>query len=136
MFSKPLTCNKKIIFDGETFELSCEVIDSSIEAEWRKNGQVLQTSDRLNIKEDGMKHTLQISNAKPIDSGEYSICFNNISRKITVNVIGIIDLFKFDYKIYHNQTNSNKQKVPLVLSSLVRLMIFFSCDIVYSTILF
>ena len=89
------------------------MVDSSIEAVWRKDRQVLQKTDRLNTKVDGMRHTLQISNAEPIDSGEYSICFNSISRKIAVSVKGIIGLFIFDYKIYHNQTNSNNKMVPL-----------------------
>ena len=76
--------------------MTCQVVDSSKDAEWRKDGQILQNTDRLKVEVDGIKHTLQVSNSKPIDSGEYCIYFNNLCRKTLVNVKGIIKLFTFD----------------------------------------
>ncbi|XP_052081793.1 uncharacterized protein LOC127719609 [Mytilus californianus] len=83
---RPIPC-----VEGGECLLECEVTgNNNMPAIWFKDGNQIDTSERVLISMNGTKHQLKILNVKSDDRGDYKITVNNVSRQADVKVI---DLF-------------------------------------------
>jgi len=56
----------------DSVELMCEVNKDNLSTTWYKDGNVLKSSDRYNIVQDGRRHRLLIKDVTLDDESEYS----------------------------------------------------------------
>ncbi|VEN40604.1 unnamed protein product [Callosobruchus maculatus] len=64
--------------EGETLVLEAPFTGNPIpNAQWKKDGEVIQPNDRIVMTCDGKKVGLRIDNAKPSDAGTYSVTISN-----------------------------------------------------------
>ncbi|XP_060595403.1 uncharacterized protein LOC132749599 isoform X2 [Ruditapes philippinarum] len=73
--------------------------------DWRHKGELLQSSGRKVILSKGTTHELMITNVSLHDEGEYTVNFENVSSKTTVQVQGETDLIhrkQIQEKLYRN----------------------------------
>ncbi|XP_025067415.1 obscurin isoform X14 [Alligator sinensis] len=79
--------------DG-TAVLACQVSQPNVSVEWRKGSQVISSSTKYEIRQEGMTHTLKIYNLKPEDSGKYTCDNGNQQTTALLTVQGIPALFE------------------------------------------
>ncbi|XP_043921975.1 obscurin [Protopterus annectens] len=70
LFKKKL--QPKTVDENDTVVLETELTKSSKEVKWMKNSIVLQPSENIDIKSEGLRQTLVIQNASLSDQGYYS----------------------------------------------------------------
>nr|CAH7742463.1 unnamed protein product [Callosobruchus chinensis] len=64
--------------EGETLVLEAPFTGNPIpSAQWKKDGELIEPSDRIVMTCDGRKVGLRIDNAKPSDAGTYSVTISN-----------------------------------------------------------
>ncbi|XP_008935253.1 PREDICTED: obscurin-like, partial [Merops nubicus] len=71
---------------GGTAKLSCEISISKAEVEWRKDGVVLRSSSKYEMRQEGTVRELLVHHLEPRDAGEYSCKAGDetTSAKLTV----------------------------------------------------
>uniref|UniRef100_A0ACB8FVR8 Uncharacterized protein n=1 Tax=Sphaerodactylus townsendi TaxID=933632 RepID=A0ACB8FVR8_9SAUR len=75
--------------EGGTAKLRCEVTLSKATVEWKKDGAVLQSGSKYEIKEEGTVREILIHNLEPKDSGEYSCVVGDQTTSATLTVKGL-----------------------------------------------
>lgn len=73
--------------DG-TAVFTCQVSQPNVSVEWRKGSQVISSSTKYDIRQEGMTHTLKIYNLKPEDSGKYTCDNGNQQTTALLTVQG------------------------------------------------
>ncbi|XP_058876960.1 obscurin-like [Acipenser ruthenus] len=78
--------------EGGTATLHCELSKPGASVEWRKDGEVLHSSDKYKMKLKGVAVELQISNLQCEDTGDYSCeCGDqNTTSHIKVNALPVL----------------------------------------------
>ena len=61
------------VMEKKSITLECEVTKPDRTAVWKKNGEVIQPSDRIEMRVEGTKHFLTIKTAQLDDQDKYSI---------------------------------------------------------------
>jgi hypothetical protein len=74
-FLKPLTDQR--VKEYETASFECEVSKPGRQPTWRCGDVTLEPSDRVEMKSEGQKHTLTISNAELTDASVYTVMFED-----------------------------------------------------------
>ncbi|MGH0174100.1 UNVERIFIED_CONTAM: hypothetical protein FKN15_071392 [Acipenser sinensis] len=80
--------------EGGTATLRCELSKPGASVEWRKNGEVLHSSDKYKMKLKGVAVELQISNLQPEDSGDYNCECGDQKTTSHIKVNALPVLFK------------------------------------------
>ncbi|XP_019399214.1 PREDICTED: obscurin [Crocodylus porosus] len=80
--------------EDSTAVLVCQVSQPNVSVEWRKGSQVISSSTKYEIRQEGMTHTLKIYNLKPEDSGKYTCDNGNQQTTALLTVQGIPALFE------------------------------------------
>ncbi|XP_077160177.1 obscurin isoform X7 [Paroedura picta] len=75
--------------EGGTAKLRCEVTLAKATVEWRKDGEVLQSGSKYEIRDEGTVRELLIHNLEPKDSGEYSCITGDQTTSSTLTVKGL-----------------------------------------------
>ncbi|XP_074757193.1 obscurin isoform X8 [Athene noctua] len=89
---------------GGTARLRCEISISKAQVEWRKDGAVLHSSSKYEMRQDGTLRELCVHRLEPSDAGEYSckVGDETSSAKLTVKepdvtiVSGLKDMVVFE----------------------------------------
>ena len=78
--------------ESETVQLSCEVSKPDVTVDWVLNKEVLAPSEKFDIAQDGVTHTLTIADVTPDDSGTYTarVGSNETSAALTINGKGSV----------------------------------------------
>ena len=74
------------VFEGDTVEFTCEVIEKNMPGKWRRHGVDIQTSDRFSVTSIGNLHKLTIPCVVVKDEGEYAVTVNGRTRKADLTV--------------------------------------------------
>ena len=72
--------------ESETVQLSCEVSKPDVMVDWLLNKEVLAPSEKFDMTQDGVTHTLTSADVTPDDSGTYTarVGGNETSASLTV----------------------------------------------------
>ena len=72
--------------ESETVHLSCEVNKPDVTVDWLLNKEMLAPSEKFDMIQDGVTHTLTIADVTPDDSGTYTarVGGNETSAFLTV----------------------------------------------------
>lgn len=84
--------------EEETAILRCEVSQPNAAVEWKKGAQVISSSSKYEIRQEGTIHTLKIYHLKPEDSGKYTCDNGNEQTTATLTVKGRLFCFIFKMK--------------------------------------
>ncbi|XP_058878961.1 obscurin-like isoform X15 [Acipenser ruthenus] len=80
--------------EGGTATLRCELSKLGASVEWRKDGEVLHSSDKYKMKLKGVAVELQISNLQPEDTGDYNCECGDQKTTSHIKVNALPVLFK------------------------------------------
>ncbi|XP_041100614.1 obscurin isoform X15 [Polyodon spathula] len=80
--------------EGDTATLRCELSKPGASVEWRKDGDVLHSSDKYKMKLKGLAVELQISNLQPEDTGDYNCECGDQKTTSHIKVNALPVLFK------------------------------------------
>ncbi|XP_042333179.1 obscurin isoform X7 [Sceloporus undulatus] len=83
-FKQPLKNEKAE--EGATARFRCEVTVGKAPVEWRKDGAVLHSGHKHEMKQEGTSRELLIHNLEPKDSGEYSCTTGDQTTSATLTV--------------------------------------------------
>ena len=78
--------------DSALFE--CEFSVPDVKVDWTVNGEKVETSPKFAIKDDGKKHSLNISKCRPKDQGEVTCTYGDHTTKATLAVKGRCSISK------------------------------------------
>ena len=79
------------IKENEKIVLECELNKENEKVKWIKDGEVIDptTDPNIKIEQDGKKHRLIISKAKPLDAGKYQVKATGASTHCNTFINGI-----------------------------------------------
>jgi len=75
----------------DSVELMCEVNKDNVSTTWYKDGNVLKSSDRYNIVQDGRRHRLLIKDVTLDDESEYSckVVIYSLNFRFIVSIFSV-----------------------------------------------
>ena len=82
------------VVEGETAQLSCEVVGDIMTSIWLKDGEVVLQTSKTSLTTRGKLHQLTILNTEMCDEGHYTVNINGRKRISYLEVKGI-KLFEF-----------------------------------------
>lgn len=90
--------------EGQESLFTCKVRPNSPFVKWFKDGNEINQSDNCIISIEESQHKLKIQNTKPSDKGEYCVVVGTCSRKVQLNIKGMLayELKKIHCKFYIN----------------------------------
>lgn len=101
---------------GQPLKLPCEILPGNVPGRWYRNGQLLQSSDRITILHRAKNHRLEVETCTLHDAGEYTFTPEGYTQSLTAKV-HIID----PPKVYLDALNENT--VTIVAGNKLRLEI-------------
>jgi len=76
-------------FETESATLTCELSKSGrTDGQWLFNGQPLTTSERVQLKVDGYRQSIEFAELTIADAGQYTYRIENVSTSATLTVRG------------------------------------------------
>ncbi|XP_053740012.1 obscurin isoform X11 [Synchiropus splendidus] len=72
--------------EGASVTLRCELSKAGVPVEWRKGARLLSSGDRVLLKQEVSTHELQIIEARPEDSGDYSCVCGDRTTTASVQI--------------------------------------------------
>ena len=78
-----------LVVEGETAQLSCEVVEDAMTSIWLKDGEVILKSSKTSLTTIGKLHKLTIHNTEMCDEGQYTVNVNDRKRISDLEVKGI-----------------------------------------------
>lgn len=92
----PVTFKQKLknvqVAEGNNLMLYCEISKPGIPVEWRRGGDLLENTDKYQIKQRETVLELTIRDVDPEDSGVYTCVCRDQRTKATVKVVGMFSL--------------------------------------------
>uniref|UniRef100_A0A803K8E4 non-specific serine/threonine protein kinase n=1 Tax=Xenopus tropicalis TaxID=8364 RepID=A0A803K8E4_XENTR len=86
------------IKEGDQAILHCELSKPDVTVQWRKNGEVLATSEKHVLRQDGAIAELVVPHVEEEDAGIYTCICGNVETSSTLTVIALPPRFKEDLK--------------------------------------
>ena len=83
-----LTLDKETVIEGDKVTMKCKVTDPTMCAVWKRDEEELCNTDSVKMEVSGLEHVLEIFQIRVADSGEYSICVNNVIKTKSLCVKG------------------------------------------------
>uniref|UniRef100_G1KFT9 Obscurin, cytoskeletal calmodulin and titin-interacting RhoGEF n=1 Tax=Anolis carolinensis TaxID=28377 RepID=G1KFT9_ANOCA len=80
--------------EGSKVRLSCELNKPDLPVQWMKGSEVLQASDKYELKQRGSVAELVIRDAKAADAGEYTCAVGEVKTSARVEVMAAPVIFK------------------------------------------
>ncbi|XP_069815234.1 obscurin isoform X2 [Dendropsophus ebraccatus] len=93
--------------EGGTVKLHCELSKPGVPVKWTKDEEVIESSDKYDIKQKGAVVELVILNAKPEDSGDYTCDTGDQKSTSHVTITALPVRFKQDLKDCEVQEGSS-----------------------------
>ena len=89
-------------------KLDCTISNAKAATKWLKDGQVVETSNKFEIVEEGNARSLIVHDLKPEDAGSFSCVVGDVESVAQLNVEGeeIIDKCKVLWSFSQRQTRS------------------------------
>uniref|UniRef100_A0A671MPX6 Myosin-binding protein C, slow-type n=1 Tax=Sinocyclocheilus anshuiensis TaxID=1608454 RepID=A0A671MPX6_9TELE len=111
---------------GQPLKLNCEIYPGNVPGRWYKNGQLVQSSERISIMHRAKNHNLDIESSTIHDAGDYTFVPEGYTQTLSakVHIIGTATIQKFfqnSYRIYALNVQDNT--VVIVAGNKLRLEI-------------
>ncbi|XP_073694904.1 myosin-binding protein C, slow-type isoform X6 [Garra rufa] len=103
---------------GQPLKLNCEIYPGNVPGRWYKNGQLIQSSERINILHRAKNHNLDIESSTIHDAGDYTFVPEGYSQTLSAKV-HIIDPPRVHLEALNVQDNT----VTIVAGNKLRLEI-------------
>lgn len=92
----PVTFKQKLknvqVEEGNNLTLYCEISKPGIPVEWSRGGDLLENTDKYQIKQRESALELTIRDVDPGDSGVYTCVCRDQRTKATVKVVGMFSV--------------------------------------------
>ncbi|XP_053721724.1 obscurin isoform X1 [Synchiropus splendidus] len=100
----------KVVQEGESASLLCEVSKSGIPVQWKKNMMPLRANRKYEMTQDGCSLQLTIKELSPQDSGKYACQAGAVETSATVTVKELPPIFK---KELHDMKAKEEESISL-----------------------
>ncbi|XP_066525660.1 myosin-binding protein C, slow-type [Hoplias malabaricus] len=101
---------------GKPLKLHCEILPGNVPGRWYRNGQLIQSSDRLTIIHRAKVHRLEVESCTLHDAGDYTFVPEGYSQSLCAKV-HIID----PPKVHLEALNAPDNTVTIVAGNKLRL---------------
>ncbi|KAJ8007054.1 hypothetical protein DPEC_G00113590 [Dallia pectoralis] len=71
---------------GQPLKLHCEIFPGNVAGRWYRNGQLIQSSDHINILQRAKNHRLEIASTTIHDAGDYTFVLEGYTESICAKV--------------------------------------------------
>ncbi|XP_071242596.1 myosin-binding protein C, slow-type-like isoform X2 [Salvelinus alpinus] len=71
---------------GQPLKMHCEIFPGNVAGRWYRNGQLIQSNDRINILQRAKNHRLEIVNSAIHDAGDYTFVPEGYSQSLCAKV--------------------------------------------------
>uniref|UniRef100_A0AAY5KNU7 Myosin-binding protein C, slow-type n=1 Tax=Esox lucius TaxID=8010 RepID=A0AAY5KNU7_ESOLU len=71
---------------GQPLKLHCEIFPGNVPGRWYRNGQLIQSSDHINILQRAKNHRLEIASATIHDAGDYTFVPEGYTQSLCAKV--------------------------------------------------
>ncbi|XP_052348288.1 myosin-binding protein C, slow-type-like isoform X7 [Oncorhynchus keta] len=71
---------------GQPLKMHCEIFPGNVPGRWYRNGQLIQSNDRINILQRAKNHRLEIVNSTIHDAGDYTFVPEGYSQSLCAKV--------------------------------------------------
>ncbi|KAK6314779.1 hypothetical protein J4Q44_G00143080 [Coregonus suidteri] len=71
---------------GQPLKMHCEIFPGNVPGRWYRNGQLIQSNDRINILQRAKNHRLEIANSTIHDAGDYTFVPEGYSQSLCAKV--------------------------------------------------
>ncbi|XP_063073738.1 myosin-binding protein C, slow-type isoform X3 [Engraulis encrasicolus] len=71
---------------GQPLNLHCEIFPGNVPGRWYRNGQLIQSSDRINILHRGKNHRMDVAATTIHDAGDYTFIPEGYSQSLSAKV--------------------------------------------------
>ncbi|XP_052434196.1 myosin-binding protein C, slow-type-like isoform X4 [Carassius gibelio] len=103
---------------GQPLKLNCEIYPGNIPGRWYKNGQLVQSSERISIMHRAKNHNLDIESTTIHDAGDYTFVPEGYTQTLSAKV-HIID----PPRVHLEALNAQDNTVTIVAGNKLRLEI-------------
>ncbi|XP_013856424.1 obscurin, partial [Austrofundulus limnaeus] len=87
---QPVTFKQRLvgqeIEEGANITLTCELSKPGVSVEWKKGTQILESSEKYQVKQKASVNELHITKVVPEDSGDYSCVCGDQKTTASLNV--------------------------------------------------
>ncbi|XP_062850214.1 myosin-binding protein C, slow-type isoform X1 [Trichomycterus rosablanca] len=101
---------------GQPLKLPCEVFPGNVPGQWYRNGQLIQSSDRINILHRAKNHSLEVGSCTLHDAGDYTFVLEGYTETLSAHV-HIID----PPKAHLDALNAPDNTITIVAGNKLRL---------------
>uniref|UniRef100_A0A674DGI7 Myosin-binding protein C, slow-type n=1 Tax=Salmo trutta TaxID=8032 RepID=A0A674DGI7_SALTR len=71
---------------GQPLKMHCEIFPGNVPGRWYRNGQLIQSNDRINILQRAKNHRLEIVNSTIHDAGDYTFVPEGYTQSLCAKV--------------------------------------------------
>ncbi|XP_052316312.1 myosin-binding protein C, slow-type isoform X10 [Oncorhynchus keta] len=71
---------------GQPLKMHCEIFPGNVPGRWYRNGQLIQSNDRINILQRAKNHRLEIVNSTLHDAGDYTFVPEGYSQSLCAKI--------------------------------------------------
>ncbi|XP_021432865.2 myosin-binding protein C, slow-type isoform X8 [Oncorhynchus mykiss] len=71
---------------GQPLKMHCEIFPGNVPGRWYRNGQLIQSNDRINILQRAKNHRLEIVNSTIHDAGDYTFVPEGYSQSLCAKI--------------------------------------------------
>ncbi|XP_038851278.1 myosin-binding protein C, slow-type-like [Salvelinus namaycush] len=103
---------------GQPLKMHCEIFPGNVPGRWYRNGQLIQSNDRINILQRAKNHRLEIVNSTIHDAGDYTFVPEGYSQSLCAKV-HIVD----PPRVYLESLNFPDNTVTIVAGNKLRVEI-------------
>ncbi|XP_036432586.1 myosin-binding protein C, slow-type isoform X8 [Colossoma macropomum] len=103
---------------GQPLKLHCEILPGNVPGRWYRNGQLIQSSDRITILHRAKNHRIEVESCSLHDAGDYTFVPEGYSQSLCAKV-HIID----PPKVHLEALNAPDNTVTVVAGNKLRLEI-------------
>ncbi|XP_060770273.1 myosin-binding protein C, slow-type [Neoarius graeffei] len=103
---------------GQPLKLQCEILPINVPGRWYRNGQLIQSSDRINIIHRAKTHRMEIESCTLHDAGDYTFVPEGYTQSLSAK-IHIID----PPKVHLDALNAPDNTITIVAGNKLRLEI-------------
>ncbi|XP_046715879.1 myosin-binding protein C, slow-type isoform X1 [Silurus meridionalis] len=101
---------------GQPLKLQCEILPINVPGRWYRNGQLIQSSDRINIIHRAKTHRLEVESSTLHDAGDYTFVPEGYTQSLCAKV-HIID----PPKVHLDALNAPDNTITIVAGNKLRL---------------